>query len=159
MKKILAAVFLLAAVSCTKEKTYIYDVNNVNVNQANSNKGTSKTTTEFISIAYSDLFGTTISNADLVEMFTAYSSFGDKKLVEDRIIRVLLDRSGVQVPTNQSMRNDISLFVTNSYKKFFNRAPNEFEKYYLKNMVQNDTAITPEMLYYSFMTSNEYRYY
>jgi hypothetical protein len=159
MKKILLAAVLFAVVSCTKEKTYLYDVNNVNVTQATGNKGTSKTTTEFISIAYSDLFGTTISNTDLVEMFTAYSSFGDKKLVEDRIIRVLLDRPGVQVPTNQTMRNDVPLFVTNSYKKFFNRAPNEFEKYYLKNMIQNDTNITPEMLYHSFMTSNEYRYY
>ena len=159
MKKIFAIIILLGALSCSKEKSYLYDVNNVNVTQPGNNKNTAKTTTEFISIAYSDLFGTTVSNADLVNMFTAYSSFGDKKLIEDRIIRTLLDRPGVLVPTSQTMRNDISLFVTNSYKKFYNRAPNEFEKYYLKNLIQNDTAVTPAMLYYSFMTSNEYRYY
>ncbi len=159
MKKLFLAIALLAAVSCSKEKTYIYDVKNVDVTQANGNKGTAKTTTEFISIAYSDLFGTTIANADLLDMFVTYSSFGDKKLVEDRIIRTLIDRPGVQIPTNQAMRNDIGLFVTNSYKKLFNRAPNAFENYFVTSKIQSDTAITPAMLYYSFMTSNEYRYY
>lgn len=160
MKKIflpLACALIIA--SCSKEKTYLYDVNNVNVTQPGNNKGTAKTTTEFISIAYTDLFNTTISNVDLVNMFTAYSAFGDKKLVEDRIIRVLLDRPGVVIDSMQTMRNNLDGFITKSYKKFFNRVPNEFEKYYLKNKIQNDTTITPQMLYYSFMTSNEYRYY
>lgn len=159
MKKIIAALFFFAIVSCTKEKSYIYEVNNVNVTQPGTNKNTAKTTTEFISIAYADLFGTTISNADLVDMFTAYSAFGDKKIIEDRIIRTLLDRPGVQIPTNQAMRDDIPLFVVNSYKKFFNREPNELEKHYLVNKIQSITTITPNMVYYSFMTSNEYRYY
>ena len=152
MKKIFAILVLLGAMACSKEKTYLYNVNDVNVTQPGNNKGTAKSTTEFISIAYSDLFGTTISNADLVNMFTAYSSFGDKKLVEDRIIRTLLDRTGVQIDSMQVMRNDIGAFITKSYKKLFNRAPNEFEKYYLKNKIQNDTSITPQMIYYSFMT-------
>jgi len=31
------------------------------------------------------------------------------------------------------------------------------EKYFLSNQIQNDTTVTPVMIYYSFMTSNEYR--
>ena len=149
----------MGVVACTKEKSYVYEVNNVNVQQPGGVKGTAKSTTEFISIAYADLFGTTISNDDLVELFTAYSSFGDKKLIEGRIIRSFLDKPGLQIPSKQNMRNDIPLFINNSYKKFYNREPNEFEKYYIKSLLQADTTITPAMLYYSFMTTNEYRYY
>lgn len=159
MKKIFFVACLFVAVACNKEKTYLYDVNSVDVTQQSGVKGTAKSTTEFISIAYADLFGTTIANDDLVKLFTAYSSFGDKKLIEDRIIRNFLDLPGTNIPTTQQMRNDIPVYITNTYKKLFNRNPNEFEKYYLKNMIQTDTTITSEMMYYSFMTSNEYRYY
>ncbi|HLG34676.1 MAG TPA: hypothetical protein VI757_07305 [Bacteroidia bacterium] len=159
MKKIVALVLLLGAMSCTKETTYLYQVNDINVSQSGNNKTTAKTTIEFISIAYADLFSTTISNGKLVELNTAYSSFGDKKLIEDRIIRQFLADTLLTLPTTVDMRNDIPLFVTKSYNKFFNRNPNDFEKNYLKNLIQNDTTITPAMLYYSFMTSNEYRYY
>src|SRR5262249_12268731 len=158
-KKIFFIACLFIAASCTKDKTYIYNVNGVNVTQQSGVKGTAKSTTEFVSIAYSDLFGTTISNDDLTKLFTAYSAFGDKKLIEDRIIRNFLNMPGTNIPTSQQMRNDIPTFITNTYKKLFNRNPNEFEKYYLKNMIQGDTSITSEMMFYSFMTSNEYRYY
>src|SRR5689334_8982385 len=131
MKKIFFVACLFLAVACSKEKTYLYEVNPVNVTQQNGVKGTAKSTTEFISIAYADLFGTTISNDDLTKLFTAYSSFGDKKLIEDRIIRQFLDLPGTNIPTSQQMRNDIPTYITNSYKKLFNRNPNEFEKYYL----------------------------
>jgi general stress protein CsbA len=150
-------VVILAA--CTKETTYVYQVNDVTLNQSGNNKTTAKTTTEFISIAYSDLFSTTISNSKLVELNTAYSSFGDKKLVEDRIIRQFLADTNLVIPTVAVMRSDINFFITKSYNRFFNRNPNDFEKNYMHNLIQNDTNITPKMMYYALMTSNEYRYY
>ena len=160
MKKVFPVLLILFAAACTKEKTYLYNVNNVTLNQNANNKNTAKTTTEFISIAYTDLFTTTISNDKLVELSTAYASFGDKKLIEDRIIRQFLaDTVTLQLPTKQAMRNDVPYFISKSYQKFYNRVPNAFEKNYLLNLIQNDTNVTPAMLYYSFMTSNEYRYY
>lgn len=159
IKKTFLFALLLCAAACTKETTYLYQVNDVNVSQSGNNKTTAKTTTEFISIAYADLFSTTISNAKLVELNLVYSSFGDKKLIEDRIIRQFLADTLLTLPAAVDMRNDIPFFITKSYNKFFNRNPNDFEKNYLNNFIQNDTNITPAMLYYSFMTSNEYRYY
>ncbi|MBK5284170.1 MAG: hypothetical protein JJE25_02115 [Bacteroidia bacterium] len=159
MKKVLFLILIISAFGCTKEKTYVYDVNNVNIYQPGNSKTTAKTTTEFISIAYADLFNTTISNSKLIELITAYASFGDKKLIEDRIIRQFLADTTLVIPTGTAMRSDISFFVTRSYNKFFNRAPNDFEKTNLKNKIQNDNNITPAMVYYAFMTSNEYRYY
>lgn len=101
MKKIFALFISLVIISsCTKDTTYLYDVKDVSVTQSGNSKSRAKTTTEFISIAYADLFATTISNAKLVELNTAYSSFGDKKLIEDRIIRQFLADTSLTMPTN-----------------------------------------------------------
>lgn len=156
----LVAVLILVFVSCKKEKetSYVYDVNDVSVTQNSSNKSTVKTTTEFASIAYSDLFGATIGSDELAEINLAYAGFGDKKLIEELIIRNFLKKA-TGLPSNASMRADVNTFVNDTYKKFFNRSPNEMERWNLVNMINNDVSITPEMVYYSAMTSNEYRYY
>ena len=156
-KIILMTVVIFAA--CTKDKSYVYEVNKVTVQQPGSVKTNAKTTIEFISIAYSHLFGTTITNDRLVKINAAYSSFGDKKLMEDRIIRNFLNDPSAVIPAEPAMRANLSQFVTDTYKKFLNRDPNAMEKYFLSNLIQNDTSIKPDMVYYSFMTSNEYRYY
>lgn len=147
--------------SCKKDppKTYIYGVNNTSVSQDGVAKPNIKSTVEFISIAYSDLFGNTIDQSTLNDLGTAYNAFGDKKLIEELIIRNFLNSQNVSIPTVTQMNADVKLFVVNTYKKFYNREPNEFELWQFTNLISTDTAITPEMVYYSFMTSNEYRYY
>jgi hypothetical protein len=89
----------------------------------------------------------------------AYLAFGDKKLVEDIIIKNMLAAPGVQLPTQQAMLADVDLFVNNTYKKFYNRTPGEFELWKMKQLIQADQTITPELIYYAFLTSDEYRYY
>jgi hypothetical protein len=161
--KTLYLLFLTAffITSCKKEanKSYIYGVNNVAVSQDGVAKPNVKTTLEFISIAYSDLFGNTIDQSKLTDLGTAYNSFGDKKLIEDIIIRNFLNSTGVSIPTIIAMNANVNLFVVNTYKKFYNREPNEFELWQMTNLIQNDVNTTPELIYYAFMTSNEYRYY
>ena len=160
-RKIAALVLfsVLVFASCKKEKSYVYDVNDVSVTPDGSSKPNVKTTTEFISIAYADLFGSTISNNDLVKLSTSYSAFGDKKLIEELIIKNFLNKSGALVPEKAQMNADLNVFVKNTYKKFLNREPNEFELWSLKSTINSDTIITPELVYYAVMTSNEYRYY
>lgn len=159
-KAILLIVALgLFTFSCKKEKSYVYEVDNVNVTADGSSKPNFKTTTEFISIAYSDLFGTTISNSELVKLSTSYMAFGDKKLIEELIIKNLLNKPGVNLPSKSQMNANVGLFVNDTYKKLFNREPNEFEAWGIKNMIVSDTSITPELVFYAMMTSNEYRYY
>jgi hypothetical protein len=147
--------------SCKKEAptTYIYGVNGVGVTQDGVSKPNVKSTIEFISIAYSDLFGNTINQATLTDLATAYVSFADRKLIEDMIIRNFLNAQGVDIPTLTEMNADVPAFIINSYKKFYNREPNEFELWQMENLIASDAAITPELVYYAFMTSNEYRYY
>jgi len=155
-----AAVLFFCAIlvlsSCKKD---VYDVNNVAVSQDGVAKPNVKSTVEFISIAYSDLFGNTIDQSKLTDLGVAYEAFGDKKLIEDLIIRNFLNAQGVSIPTTVAMNTDVNLFVIATYKKFYNREPNEFELWQLSNLIQNDVNTTPELVYYAFMTSNEYRYY
>lgn len=159
IKFLILSFLLLFLFGCKEEPIYLYEVNNVNVEQANSDKNTVKTTEEFISIAYSDLFGTSIDNAELGKLNTCYSAFGDKKLIEDMIIRDFLNDPTVLIPSETEMREDVSKFVKESYEKLFNREPNEFESWQIVNIIDSDTMVTPELLYYAILTSDEYRYY
>ncbi len=150
---------VLAFTACKKEQIYVYDVNDVTVRQPDADKPNVKSTTEFISIAYSDLFGTQITQAKLVNLQLAYAAFGDLKLMEEMIIKNFLNESGVDIPSDAEMRNDVGTFVDDSYIKFYNRRPNEFEKWHVVSAINNDSQLTPELLWFSMMTSNEYRYY
>jgi hypothetical protein len=159
MKKIIFMLIGLAFFSCTEEKKYQYGVDTVDVNQGGGQKTNQKSTTEFISIAYSDLYGTIIPQTKLVNLSVAYSSFGDLKVIEQRIIANFLNDTAINLPNVPAVNGDTILFITNTYKKFFNREPNEFEKYKWKDMVQNNSSVTPMTIYFALMTSDEYRFY
>jgi hypothetical protein len=153
----LATAALLLFSSCKKD--YVYEVNDVKVTQPGGEKTNVKTTTEFISIVYSDLFNTNVPTDTLLFVQQAYDAFGDKKLIEDRIVRHFLNSPFVQVPTDATMRANVPAFVDETIQKFFNRKPDAFENYFISNIIQNSAAISPLMVYYACMTSDEYRYY
>lgn len=163
MKKFFKYYLLLIAslilFGCKKETKYVYGVNDATVSQTGVNKPNVKTTIEFISIAYSDLFGTTIGAGDLTDLSLCYLAFGDKKFIEDLIIRNFLNKPGVIIPTQSEMTADVSAFVHATYRKFYTRDPNEFEKWQVVNYINSNSSITPELVYFAFMTSDEYRYY
>lgn len=159
-RKYLWLVFLIVVLfSCKKDVSYIYDVNDTTVSQPGVSKPNVKSTLEFISIAYSDLFGTTIAASELTDLSLSYLAFGDKKFIEDLIIRNFLNKPGVVIPSQATMTADVPAFVNATYRKFYNRDPNEFEKWQVVNYINSNSTITPELIYYSFMTSDEYRYY
>ena len=159
LKFVILGFALSAVIGCKKDPKYIYGVNDVSVTQPGISKPNVKSTIEFISIAYSDLFGTSIPASDLTNLSLCYLAFGDKKFIEDLIIRNFLNKTGVIIPTQATMNADVSSFVQTTYRKFYNRDPNEFEKWQVVNYINTTSNITPELVYYSFMTSDEYRYY
>lgn len=160
MKKIIF-VFLISIVfnSCKKETEYIYEVNDVQVSQEDIGKGIPKSTIEFLSIAYSDIFGNTISQNQLNRLSLLYLAFGDKKLLEDLLIKNMINRPESLLPSNQTMRADVDLFIVNAYQKLYNRSPNELEVFTLKKNINENAQMTAVMVYYAMMTSDEYRYY
>jgi len=160
MKKVLLLLTLTSFFfSCTTEKEVEYEVDPVSVSQSGGSKNNQKSTTEFISIAYADIFGTEISQARLVNLSIAYSSFGDLRVIEDRIIRTFLNDTSAILPATPSVNGDTMLFVNNSYKKFFNREATEFEKYQWLGLIRSSTSAGSLTVYYSLMTSDEYRFY
>jgi len=145
--------------SCKKENVFVYGIEDVKVSRSNSTKENLKNEIEFISIAYADIFGTSPNQSSLNSLSVIYLSFGDKKLIEDLIIKNMLNSPSAEIPSDQEMRTDIELFISNAYLKLFNRQPDEFEAWKLNELISSDISLTAQMVYYSMMTSDEYRYY
>lgn len=158
--KIVAILLMnLAFTACEKEVDYLYEVNPVTVQSPGSIKTNAKSTVEFLTIAWADLFGTQIPQQELSRLNTVYVAFGDKKMIEDRILLNFLSKSGVQIPAQTNVSGDTTLYINNTYKKLFNRDANAFEKYYMKEQIRLNAAMTSKVIWYALMTSDEYRYY
>ncbi len=150
---------LLLAVSACKEKTYYYEVNEVTVLPNNSEKDKEKTVEQFISILYANIYQKAISPDQLVDLTELIASIGDKKIAYETILAKMITDPEVTFPSNAEMRADVGKFVTDTYKRFYVRLPTEAEKTYFTNYIESHPTVTPELIYYSFATSNEYNYY
>lgn len=145
------------AFACKKEVKYIYQVQEVVVDQPGAEKPNVKKSTEYISIAYSDLFGKGIPTDLLDDLKRSYVSFEDVSVIEDLIIRNFLKESTALVPSAVEMRADVQKFVKNCYNQFYGREPSGQELWYFEHKIKEYPNLTPEAVYYSFLTSNEYR--
>ncbi|MBK8441903.1 MAG: hypothetical protein IPL35_00160 [Sphingobacteriales bacterium] len=88
-----------------------------------------------------------------------YAAIGDKDLVTDMLIRDFLKRDNAPLPSDFEMRLNIPVFVENTYQKFYHRKPTEMEKWYWNDAIGKDADITPSLIYYTFLTSEEYRFF
>ena len=160
MRKLIFIFSVLLLFSCKKEKKITYQLNDVTIENNTANKDHLKSTIEFISIAYSDIFGTVISINKLAELSQIYKAFGDKKLIEQMVIKNFLNEPSIQIPQiDRNSSSTINIFVQNMYTKLYNRTPDEYELWFVMDMIQKDTTLTSELIYFSLMTANEYRYY
>ncbi|MBK8846454.1 MAG: hypothetical protein IPO27_07905 [Bacteroidetes bacterium] len=158
--KLLILDFIIAGLgSCKKETNVVYEVNESTVNTFGNPKERIKTTVEFISIAYQDLFGNTISAQKLSSLSVAYTAFGDKKLIEDMIIKNFINQPNTTIPTQAVMMADKQKFISETFKKIYNRNPGEYETWFMEKEITDNASLTPKMIYYAMMTSDEYRYY
>ena len=160
MRKLIFIFSVFLLFSCKKEKKITYQLNDVTIENNTANKDHLKSTIEFISIAYSDIFGTVISTNKLAELSTIYKAFGDKKLIEQMVIKNFLNEPSIQIPQiDRSSSGTIHSFVQNVYTKLYNRTPDEYELWFVADMIEKDPDLTSELIYFSLMTANEYRYY
>ena len=101
-----------------------------------------------------------ISTNKLAELTKIYKAFGDKKLIEQMVIKNFLNEPSIQIPQiDRTSISTINSFVQNMYTKLYNRTPDEYELWFVSNMSENDSDLTSELIYFSLMTANEYRYY
>jgi hypothetical protein len=57
------------------------------------------------------------------------------------------------------MNADIDTFIDDTYVRFYVRFPTEAEKTYVRNFIQSNPYMTPELVYFSFALSDEYMFY
>ncbi len=144
--------------ACKKEIKKIFEVQTQQVSLTSINKNLFKKEIEFISIAYSDLFGKTIPADELSNAIRCYAGSNDKDMITDRIIRSYLNRSNIIIPSQQQVKNDVPTFVSKTYTKFYQRPPTEMEKFKMEQLINTNSTLTPTIIYYSFLTSDEYKF-
>ncbi len=150
---------LLALAACNKDVTKIYEVNRQQVSLNTIDKEALKADLEFIANVHNDLFGTPIDGGMLQQTLVDLASSNDKKLVTDLVVRQMLNRADLPAPTDAAMRADLDGFVLKTYKRFFHREPNPFEAFKIRQMIEGDSAMSPVMVWYAFLTSEEYRFF
>ncbi|MBP7166594.1 MAG: hypothetical protein KBB64_02950 [Bacteroidia bacterium] len=157
-KKWMLLLAMAGATSCMKPEP-IFEVEPVTVNVQGGTKKAMKTNRQFVSGAYSDLTNKQIATSELDDAMVCYEGFGEDYIIRDMIVRDMIKRSAVVIPSATEMRNDVNGFVRDTYTRFYKREPSDLEKWTVQNQIAQDTTITPVMVYYSFMSAEEYLYY
>lgn len=164
----LLMIFALLFSACKKETkiienvvydNVIYDLDTVNLYTSNIDKTKQKTSTQYISILYADLFNKTISTRVLNDLDELKLSLGDKTLANELLLNSFVNEPNVSVPTDAQMRDDVDGFIEQTYIRFYLRKPTEYERHYLKELIMNDPGMTPELIYTAFSVSEEYQFY
>ena len=149
----------LTFASCKKEDNLIYEVNTVETQPIDYEKGTLKTEQQYLSILYSNLFQKSLPANELFNILDLVWSCGDKESIYEVIISSFMNSPDKIIPTEQEMRADLDKFIEDTYVRFYVRTPSQAEKAWFRNMIASDPDITPELVYMSFALSNEYLYY
>lgn len=157
---------LLGLTSCKKQveetivySNTIYEVNDVSIYSSNAEKTKQKSPELLLSIIYSDIFNQAIPSRTLLEIAELSTSNGDKTLFTEMIFSQFLADPMASVPTNAQMRADVDAFTLDCYIRFFQRKPSEYEQHYLSDLITNNSLITVENVFSSFVLSNEYYFY
>ena len=156
---IITGTILMFLTACKKDYSYIYDVGTENVYESNAEKDKEKSATQFISILYSNLFQTSITQAALNDLSEIRLAIGDKQVADDLIINAYVHNGALQIPTDAAMRADIDRFVEDTYLRFYLRKPSPYEARFMREAIASDAGLSPVLIYSAFAESNEYKFY
>jgi hypothetical protein len=145
--------------SCRKEQNVMFELEPVTLYSSAAEKDREKSIAQFISILYTNLFQQALSSNQVFELTQCIESIGDKELAREVIISNFFNAPGVQMPSADEMLSDLNAFIDDTYKRFLIRMPNEAERTWMRNFIQNNPFMTPELVYFAFALSNEYLYY
>lgn len=165
----LAALALLLAIGFTSCKktiiqepifdNIIYNVDTVYVYSSNVEKTKQKTSAQYLSILYADVFQQTIPTNTLADLDELALAIGDKNLANDLVVNVFTNAFGAIIPTDGDMRADVEAFVEDTYRRFYLRKPTEYERFYMVDLINSDPDLSPMLIYSAFAQSNEYLFY
>lgn len=150
---------LMLFASCQEEYYYVYGIEDVNIKPVNSEKDKPKTHTQYISILYANMFQKAIGPNQMLQALNAIESIGDKQVAYDMLVSKYMNDPDVKIPSEESMRNNPEQFVRDTYTRFLVRQPTEAELQWMINYIESRPSLTPELVYFSFATSNEHAHY
>jgi len=160
LNKIIGLILFVGLIAgCKKEQHIGYGVENTNVYEDKSRKTKKKNDAEYISILYTNLYQTAISPNQLYKTQNVLYSIGDQDVASEMLLSNYFNTGSIQMPSNTLMRQDIEAFVINTYKRFYLRYPSEGEMAFFKQYIIKNSAVSVEMVYTAFATSDEYQYY
>ena len=158
--KILITLFSLVSIaSCQKHTDIAYGITNQGITEVKAKKIKPKSQAEYISILFTGLHQKPISPSQLAQSENVLYSIGDQNVGKEMLLSNYFNSGSVIIPTNQEMRADVPLFVTNTFKKFYLRFPGESEKQWFVQYINNRPNLTVEMIYTAFAASDEYGFY
>jgi hypothetical protein len=105
------------------------------------------------------LFQQALSANELVEIDRCIQSIGDKQVAHEIILSNFMNKGGVIIPSDSLMRDDLDLFIEETYKRFFVRDITEAEREFFLSFFESHPNVSAEMVYMAFSLSNEYQYY
>lgn len=144
---------------CRKEPDVRFELNPVELYPSNAGKTRIKSNEQFVAILHANLFQTALSANDIYGISQCIESIGDKELAREVIISNFMNEPGVQMPTVEEMNADMDVFIDDTYVRFLVRYPTEAERTYVRNFIEGNPFMTPELVYFSFALSNEYMFY
>lgn len=155
------AIFIVLIINtgCTKDIHVNYALNPVSVYESKAQKFKAKNEAEYISILFTNLYQNAIDPTLLFQSQSVLYSIGDQNVAKEMLLSGYFNQSGIKIPSNTEMRNNIPQFVVETYKRFYLRYPSEAEKVYFTNYIENNLTVTVEMVYTAFATSDEYSFY
>lgn len=137
----------------------IYGITDQVVYSSSAEKTRQKTPVQYISILYGDLFHERIPNNELNNLTLLSTAIGDKGMVNELILSHYLNNATLELPTDAEMQADPESFVDQTYVRFYKRNPTPYEKMFFVNLIEEDPSMTVEVMYTSFVLSNEYYFY
>lgn len=168
MKKLIlysTLLFILFGTSCKKEAIFEVETNQLAL--INADKKKLKSTTQFVSILYANLFQKALSANKQVEIKNVIESIGDKKVAYEILISNFLNEPDVLIPTDAEMlasQENLDAFIKEVYNRFLVRQPTEAERTFFINYINqfapaNVDKRFAELVYFSFALCDEYQYY
>ena len=132
-KRLLFFLFLaFISTSCQKDDI-VYDINQLQSSSYNANKNKQKSIGQYISIVYANLFQKALSSNELVEITRCIESIGDKQVAHEIVLSNFLNSDEVIIPSDSLMRQDLDIFLEETYKRFFVRDITEAEREFFLN--------------------------
>ena len=161
MKKVVVILWFVLTVlaGCKKDEPIKYGLKSTDILTPSVNKDKQKTPAQYIAVLYVNLFQQAISTADQVEIERLLRSIGDKRLAYELIISSYMNDPQVILPAYTDMRANLDQFIIDTYERFYVRPPTQLEQEYMKNYLENNTDITPELVYFAFAISDESFFY